>query len=98
MTSSINTQPKAIETDATSSHMQAIFVEKQIEIAKGDIEIPVNGVRKAIAEQMVKSKYEIPHAYMMVEVDVTNLVQYRDGMKKSLRKKKALISPILLSL
>ena len=42
--------------------MQAIFAEIQIEIAEGDIEIPVNGVRKAIAEQMVKSKYEIPHA------------------------------------
>ena len=62
-------------------------VEKQIEIAEGDIEIPVNGVRKAIAEQMVKSKYEIPHAYMMVEVDVTNLVQYRDGMKEEFKKK-----------
>ena len=85
--SSINTQPTAIETDATSSHMQAIFVEKQIEIAEGDIEIPVNGVRKAIAEQMVKSKYEIPHAYMMVEVDVTNLVQYRDGIKDEFKKK-----------
>ena len=85
--SNINTQPTASETDATSSHMQAIFVEKQIEIAEGDIEIPVNGVRKAIAEQMVKSKYEIPHAYMMVEVDVTNLVQYRDGMKEEFKKK-----------
>ena len=82
-----NTQKTAIETDATTSHMQAIFVEKQIEIAQGDIVIPVNGVRKAIAEQMVKSKYEIPHAYMMVEVDVTNLVQYRDGMKEEFKKK-----------
>ena len=36
---------------------------------------------------MVKSKYEIPHAYMMVEVDVTNLVQYRDGMKEEFKKK-----------
>jgi 2-oxoisovalerate dehydrogenase E2 component (dihydrolipoyl transacylase) len=85
--SNINTQPTAIETDATSSHMQAIFVEKQIEIAEGDIEIPVSGVRKAIAEQMVISKYEIPHAYMMVEVDVTNLVQFRDAIKNEFKIK-----------
>ena len=62
--------------------MPAFSAAIQIEATKGDIEIPVNGVRKAIAEQMVKSKYEIPHAYMMVEVDVTNLVQYRDGIKE----------------
>ena len=68
-------------------HMPAFSAEIQIETTKGDIEIPVNGVRKAIAEQMVKSKYEIPHAYMMVEVDVTNLVQYRDGMKEEFKKK-----------
>ena len=69
-------------TESISRPMPAISAEIQIEAAKGDIEIPVNGVRKAIAEQMVKSKYEIPHAYMMVEVDVTNLVQYRDGIKE----------------
>ena len=67
--------------------MPAFSAAIQIEATKGDIEIPVNGVRKAIAEQMVKSKYEIPHAYMMVEVDATNLVQYRDGIKNEFKKK-----------
>lgn len=47
----------------------------------GDIEIPVSGVRKAIAENLVKSKHEAPHAWMMVEVDVTKLVQYRNEQK-----------------
>ncbi len=54
-------------------------------------EIPVSGIRKAIATNMVKSKHEAPHAWMMVEVDVTNLVNYRNQVKKTLRKKKALI-------
>jgi 2-oxoisovalerate dehydrogenase E2 component (dihydrolipoyl transacylase) len=80
-----NTQPTSAES--ISRPMPAFSAEKQIETTKGDIEIPVSGVRKAIAEQMVKSKYEIPHAYMMVEVDVTNLVQYRDGMKEEFKKK-----------
>ncbi|WP_096188495.1 dihydrolipoamide acetyltransferase family protein [Evansella halocellulosilytica] len=44
-------------------------------------EIPVSGVRKAIANNMVKSKHEAPHAWMMVEVDVTDLVKYRNKVK-----------------
>ena len=81
-----DTDPTA-STESISRPMPAFSAEIQIEATKGDIEIPVNGVRKAIAEQMVKSKYEIPHAYMMVEVDATNLVQYRDGMKNEFKKK-----------
>ncbi|ANU12967.1 dihydrolipoamide acetyltransferase family protein [Planococcus halocryophilus] len=58
-----------------------------IESAPGDIEIPVSGVRKAIAANMLKSKHEAPHAWMMIEVDVTNLVQYRDSIKGEFKKK-----------
>ncbi|WP_079708555.1 dihydrolipoamide acetyltransferase family protein [Paraliobacillus ryukyuensis] len=46
-----------------------------------DKEIPVTGVRKAIATNMVRSTTEIPHAWMMIEVDVTNLVKYRNAEK-----------------
>jgi 2-oxoisovalerate dehydrogenase E2 component (dihydrolipoyl transacylase) len=53
----------------------------------GDIEIPVHGVRNVIASNMVKSKQEIPHGWMMVEVDVTNLVQYRNSIKNEFKKK-----------
>ena len=53
----------------------------------GDIEIPVHGVRNVIASNMVKSKQEIPHGWMMVEVDVTNLVQYRNSIKSEFKKK-----------
>lgn len=53
----------------------------------GDIEIPVTGVRKAIAANMVRSRTEIPHAWMMMEVDVTNLVEYRNSVKEGFKKK-----------
>lgn len=53
--------------------------------ATGDIEIPVTGVRKLIAENMVRSKREIPHAWMTVEVDVTDLVNYRQSVKDEFR-------------
>jgi 2-oxoisovalerate dehydrogenase E2 component (dihydrolipoyl transacylase) len=53
----------------------------------GDIEIPVTGVRKAIAANLVKSKQEVPHAWMMMEIDVTNLVEYRNSIKNEFKKK-----------
>lgn len=53
----------------------------------GDIEIPVSNVRKAIATKMVRSKAEIPHAWMMIEVDVTNLVKYRDSLKTDFKQR-----------
>lgn len=47
----------------------------------------LTGVRKAIADKMVLSTTEIPHAWMTVEVDVTNLVKYRNNVKQSFKDK-----------
>ncbi|MGG1573710.1 dihydrolipoamide acetyltransferase family protein [Fictibacillus sp. NRS-1165] len=58
-----------------------------VESLPGDIEIPVTGVRKAIAANMVRSKHEAPHAWTMVEVDVSNLVSYRNGVKNDFKSK-----------
>lgn len=54
--------------------------------ATGDIEIPVTGIRRAIANNMLRSKNEAPHAWMMIEVDVTNLVNYRDSIKAEFKQ------------
>lgn len=51
------------------------------------IEIPVTRVRKKIAENMVRAKHEIPHAWMTIEVDVTNMVRFRDRMKDDFIKR-----------
>lgn len=56
-------------------------------VGQGDIEIPVTGVRKVIAANMLRSKHEIPHAWTMVEADVTGLVAYRDTIKDDFKKK-----------
>ncbi|WP_283154006.1 dihydrolipoamide acetyltransferase family protein [Guptibacillus hwajinpoensis] len=58
-----------------------------VPVAEGDIEIPVTGVRRAIANNMLRSKHEAPHAWTMIEVDVTNLVEYRNGIKDDFKKK-----------
>ncbi|WP_067728140.1 dihydrolipoamide acetyltransferase family protein [Oceanobacillus damuensis] len=67
----------SIEQTAESSHP---------ETQTGDIEIPVKGVRKVIAQNMVKSTQEIPHAWMTVEVDVTDLVSYRNRIKNHFKE------------
>lgn len=58
-----------------------------VPVAVGDIEIPLTGVRKAIAANMLRSKHEAPHAWTMIEVDVTSLVQYRDSIKNEFKQK-----------
>ncbi|MEI4791449.1 dihydrolipoamide acetyltransferase family protein [Bacillus sp. FJAT-53060] len=47
----------------------------------GDVELPVTPIRQAIAANMLRSKHEIPHAWTMMEVDVTNLVTRRNQLK-----------------
>jgi len=71
------TSEPRFEQPSTSKH----------QVQEGDIEIPVTGVRKAIAHNMVKSKTEIPHAWMTVEVDVTELVSYRNQIKNEFKEK-----------
>ncbi|HET7627481.1 MAG TPA: dihydrolipoamide acetyltransferase family protein [Bacillales bacterium] len=68
---------------------QQVTSERQapVSASQGDVEIPVSGVRKAIAANMVKSKHEAPHAWMMVEVDVTDLVQLRNRVKGEFKQK-----------
>ena len=49
--------------------------------------IPTAGVRQAIANNMVRSKHEAPHAWLMIEVDVTNLVLARAKLKDEFMKR-----------
>jgi 2-oxoisovalerate dehydrogenase E2 component (dihydrolipoyl transacylase) len=61
--------------------------DEPVTTAQGDIEIPVTQVRKAIAKNMLRSTHEIPHAWMMMEVDVTELVEYRNQIKAEFKQK-----------
>lgn len=76
------------ETSAPPAATSAPAAPKQdIPSLPGDVEIPVTGIRKAIAANMLRSKHEAPHAWTMIEVDVTNLVSYRDSIKKEFKQK-----------
>ena len=82
--------PEAQQTAPTkveSTTVKQVASAPNVPVMSGDIEIPVTGVRKAIAANMLRSKHEIPHAWTMVEVDVTNLVEYRNSIKDEFKKK-----------
>ncbi len=49
--------------------------------APGDQLHPLSALRRTIAERMARSKREIPHAYGVIEVDVTTLVRHREAHK-----------------
>jgi 2-oxoglutarate dehydrogenase E2 component (dihydrolipoamide succinyltransferase) len=54
----------------------------------GNVEIiEMDRMRKLIAEHMVRSKATSPHVTSFTEADVTNLVQWRDKMKKEFEKR-----------
>ncbi len=43
--------------------------------------IPLRGVKKIMAERMVQAKTSIPHAYVIEDVDVTELLRVREELK-----------------
>jgi 2-oxoglutarate dehydrogenase E2 component (dihydrolipoamide succinyltransferase) len=49
--------------------------------------MPMDHIRKRIAEHMVMSKQVSPHVYSVSECDMTNIVRYRDAIKADFEKR-----------
>ena len=64
---------------APDSSSKAGSTPEQVE--SEDQSITLSPVRRIIAQHMVKSAADIPHAWSMVEVDVNSLVKYRESIK-----------------
>ncbi|EHE8321995.1 2-oxo acid dehydrogenase subunit E2 [Listeria monocytogenes] len=82
----IENGPVVTKAEVQSAPQEKTATPAPVRSAAGDREIPINGVRKAIAKHMSVSKQEIPHAWMMVEVDATGLVRYRNAVKDRFKK------------
>lgn len=52
--------------------------------------VRADGVRRAIAENVTRSAQEIPHAWMLVEADVTDLVKLREHTKEKFQKEEGM--------
>ncbi len=65
-----------VELPAKEAVTKPIFASAQEEI------VPLSSIRRSIMQAMVKSKFSAPHVTMMDEVDVTELVSFRNEMKQ----------------
>ncbi|WP_292008206.1 dihydrolipoamide acetyltransferase family protein [Chryseobacterium sp.] len=58
-----------------------------VQVAAGDEIIPMDRMRKIIAENMVKAKQIAPHVTSFIETDVTNVVKWRAKHKDIFEKR-----------
>lgn len=79
-------KPAEAEKDVKKESVKPVTDSGNV-LENGDIEVPVSGVRRMIANRMVESKHEAPHAWTMMEVDVTGLVELRNRMKKNFQER-----------
>jgi 2-oxoisovalerate dehydrogenase E2 component (dihydrolipoyl transacylase) len=56
----------------------------------GDVEWPLSQMRKAIAAKMTQVKQTVPHAYTVVEVDMTNVVRWRKANNEAYKAREAI--------
>lgn len=60
--------------------------------------IELTGMRKAIARRMVESKTSVPHFYLTVEVDMTNIVEMRSRVNDMQKEAKVSFTDIMIKL
>ncbi len=70
--------------EATPPQTQAAPAQPQPQAAipaatGGDTEVPLSQMRKGIARKMTQVKQTVPHAYTVIEVDLTNVVKWREA-------------------
>lgn len=84
-------QTEAISTEritSISENTQLTTQHSQLTTYQGNVEIiEMDRMRKLIADHMVRSKHTSPHVTSFTEADVTNLVLWRDRVKKEFEKR-----------
>ncbi|UOF89909.1 2-oxo acid dehydrogenase subunit E2 [Fodinisporobacter ferrooxydans] len=91
---SVIEQPQSEPKAAVQSEMPAvepvISASKPL-LANGEDQIiPATAIRKTIAKRMVESKHTAPHAWTMVEADVTSLVKFRTKVKEEFKRREGI--------
>ena len=83
------------EPEVQTTHEEPVSNKTQSTSAKAGVPssdgtteiIEMDRMRKLIADHMVRSKQTSPHVTSFIEVDVTNMVQWRDRIKDEFSKK-----------
>jgi len=71
----------------TNTSNGAVAHKPSVSVNAGDEIIAMDRMRKLIADHMVMSKHTSPHVTSFVEADVTNLVLWREKVKKEFEKR-----------
>ncbi|MBA3689436.1 MAG: 2-oxo acid dehydrogenase subunit E2 [Chloroflexi bacterium] len=56
----------------------------------GDVEVPLSQMRKGIAAKMTRVKQTVPHAYTVVEVDMHNVVRWRETNQEAYKSREGI--------
>ena len=86
-------QNRGSKTVSQSDLVQAPVLEKPkiqppvVTSTTGDVIIEMSRMRRLIADHMVMSKQVSPHVTSFIEVDVTNIVRWRERIKDSFAKR-----------
>ncbi len=80
-------QPMAATAPAVSTPPAPAPLAPALTPAAGDELVTPSPARRAIAEHMVRSKHTSPHAYTLVEVDVTGLSRWLDRNKDEFKRR-----------
>jgi 2-oxoisovalerate dehydrogenase E2 component (dihydrolipoyl transacylase) len=75
--------PTAVQQPSTSTSSQPAASAPIVD--EGDELVPLNALRKAIAEHMVRSRQTAPHAWCATEVDMSGVVALRDAEREAFR-------------
>jgi len=89
-TSPAHPMPESVEATPVelSTHHSALSTSNQSSAL--DTFTPLTPMRKTIAEHMTRSKQTAPHAWTIVEVDMTRLVRHRGQIKEAFKQREGL--------
>ncbi|MBP8034258.1 MAG: 2-oxo acid dehydrogenase subunit E2 [Bacteroidia bacterium] len=83
----VSSAPAAAKSTVGVPDNTVLVQRPAVSVGAGDEIIEMDRMRKIIADNMVMSKHVSPHVTSFVEADVTNLVQWRDRIKKDFEKR-----------
>ncbi|HHN48699.1 MAG TPA: biotin/lipoyl-binding protein, partial [Bacteroidales bacterium] len=78
---------KTEEKTETPAPAAAKVQQPQVSASKGDEVVEMDRMRRLIADHMVQSVHTSPHVTSFIEVDVTNVVKWRERIKNDFLKR-----------
>lgn len=91
--------PKSIVTQPTTPNVQPVAQAVPVSVNGGDEIVEMDRMRKLISGYMVASVQTSAHVQSFIEVDVTNIVKWRDRVKNTFEKRegeKLTFTPIFM--